>query len=197
MYRCSHSCGNLEARRAWALLACIAMVASSPALADERAGAKKAQLCLLCHKPDNRMAYVPTLEGQTRDYLIAQMKAFKERRRPDTVMQNNVAGLSDRDMADIADYFAGQRPLRPQFTPEPDKIARGKAVAVELGCGECHGAKYSGNKRVPRLAGMEPRYTASQLSLIGSEKRPHPAARLQRLSAASAEDLAQFFASLD
>jgi cytochrome c553 len=53
------------------------MVASSPALADERAGAKKAQLCLLCHKPDNRMAYVPTLEGQTRDYLIAQMKASK------------------------------------------------------------------------------------------------------------------------
>ena len=198
---------RLHCRRAWgachashlrALLTCIALAASSPALADAKAGAKKAELCLLCHKPDNRMAYVPTLEGQTREYLIAQLKSFKERRRPDTVMQNNVAGLSARDMADIADYFAGQPPVRPQFTPEPAKIARGKAAAGARGCGQCHGPAYAGHKEAARLAGMEPRYLATQLALFPAGKRSHPAAaQLQQISTADAEGLAQFFASLD
>ena len=188
------ACG---ARQVRALLTCIALAASSPALADAKAGAKKAELCLLCHKPDNRMAYVPTLQGQTREYLIAQLKSFKERRRPDTAMQNNVAGLSVHDMADIADYFAAQRPVRPHFTPEPEQIARGKEVAGALGCGGCHGAGYAGHKEAARLAGMEPRYLAIQLSLFAAGKRPHPAAtQLQQISPADAEVLAQFFASL-
>src|SRR5687768_10877059 len=81
-------------------------------LASAEAGEKKAQICVLCHKPNNPMAYVPTLEGQTPEYLYAQLKAFKERRRSDSVMQTNAMTLSEKDMRDLAAYFASRRPVR-------------------------------------------------------------------------------------
>jgi cytochrome c553 len=39
-------------------------------LADTKAGEKKAQLCLLCHKPANVMASAPLLEAQPAKYLV-------------------------------------------------------------------------------------------------------------------------------
>jgi hypothetical protein len=54
-----------------ALLAVIAVVLSFPALADSKAGEKKAQLCLLCDKP--RPGYSALLEVQPVKYLVAQV----------------------------------------------------------------------------------------------------------------------------
>ena len=44
------------------LIAC-ALLISTDALADAMAGEKKAQLCLLCHKPGNVMGLAPFLEA--------------------------------------------------------------------------------------------------------------------------------------
>jgi cytochrome c553 len=185
--------GSEVAMKFLLLLALVGYVTTS-AHADARAGEKKAQLCVLCHKPNNTMAYVPTLEGQTREYLYAQLKAFKEKRRSDPAMQMNAATLSEKDMRDIADYFASRKPVRDAFQLDSQKIAKGESKAKELQCGTCHMADFSGNKEAPRLAGLHPKYASSQLVAFKSA-RPHPTVEgLGALSEQDAENLAQYFA---
>ena len=167
---------------------------STSAHADAKAGEKKAQLCVLCHKPNNPMAYAPTLEGQTREYLYAQIKAFKEKRRSDPAMQMNAASLSEKDMRDISDYFASRKPVRDPLPLDAKKIAKGASRAKELQCGTCHRSDFSGNKEVPRLAGLHPKYVVLQLAAFKSS-RPHPPVEgLRALSEEDAENLSHYFA---
>jgi cytochrome c553 len=167
----------------------------SAVCADAKAGEKKAQLCLLCHKPNNQVAYIPTLEGQPRDYLYNQIKAYKEKRRPDPAMQTNVATLSDRDMRDIADYFSTQKPLKESFRLDAERIARGTSKAETLNCAGCHMSDFSGRNEAPRLAGIVPQYLTSQIVAIAAGKRSHPVVEgIKGISVEVAEDLAQFFA---
>jgi cytochrome c553 len=174
------------------------MLAPASTFADAKAGEKKAELCLLCHKPNSREAWIPTLEGQTREYLIAQVKAFKEKRRSNTAMQTNVLTLSDRDIRDIADYFASRKPLRGAYTLDGARVARGKVLTEEAQCGKCHGLDYSGKKEVPRLAGMEPRYSASQLMAFAAGTRSHPAVPVfSSLAQVDAMSIAQYLAALE
>ena len=183
-----------------ALALVVALIGAAPvrAEADARAGEEKAQLCLLCHKPNNPANYVPTLEGQTREYLYNQIKAYRDKRRPDLYMQTNVASLSDEDIRDIAAYFASRPPVRASFALDADAIARGRSVAGRLGCGTCHKPAFSGEGDVPRLAGLEPRYARLQLLDLAAGKRPHPHVNgLSGLSPEDAEGLAQFFAHLE
>jgi cytochrome c553 len=185
----------MRSRVAWLTL--LLGMAPALALADAKAGEKKAQLCRICHRADNPPAYIPTLEGQTREYLFNQIKAYKDNRRPDPTMQTNVASLSVKDIRDIADYFASQTPLRGAFPFDEAKAGRGKARAAALKCAACHREDYSGNKEVPRLAGLEPRYIGPQLVAIAAGNRAHPAFEsVQRLSPGDAEELAQYFATL-
>ena len=51
---------------------------------------------------------VPKLGGQKAEYLVAAMKAYKKGERDFATMRAMVADLSDKDMADIAAYYAAQ-----------------------------------------------------------------------------------------
>ena len=182
------------------VVAVVTLVGVVPArgYADDKAGEAKAQLCLLCHRPDNPTLYVPTLEGQTREYLENQIRAYRDGHRPDLYMQTNAASLTDEDIRDIAGYFASCAPVRGSFRLDADAIARGRAAAARLGCGTCHRPDFSGERDVPRLAGLEPRYGRLQLLNFAAGRRPHPSgAGLGALSPADADDLAQFFAHLE
>jgi len=177
-----------------ALVALIVLVPMA-GLADVKAGAKKAQLCLLCHKLENTrlaLSTIPLLEGQPAAYLYAQTRACKEKRRNEPSMQTNVANLSDRDMRDIAAYLAVQKPLRAAHPVDTDKVAAGKAAAEALKCGECHGA--AGKRDLPRLAGQTAGYTVAQLELFAAAKRPHGSAPLLAVTAQEMESLAHYFA---
>lgn len=82
---------------------------------DAAAGASKAYTCLGCHGVKHYVNtyptyHVPKLAGQHATYLIAAMKAYKAGERKHETMQANVALLSDEDIADIAAFFAGQKP---------------------------------------------------------------------------------------
>lgn len=89
-------------------------VASSAQAADgnARTGEKKVALCAGCHGiPGYRTTFpetynVPKLGGQHAAYVVAALKAYKsgERKHPD--MNSIAASLSDKDMADIAAYYA-------------------------------------------------------------------------------------------
>src|SRR5687768_14958747 len=116
-------------------------------------------------------------------------------------MQTNAANLSDRDMRDIADYFAAQRPLRASYQLDTARVAAGRTRAEELGCGACHLPSFGGRDAIPRLAGQTPGYLASQLQAFSAGRRAHgsgrDAAPPVTLSEEDAESLAHFLASLE
>jgi len=187
-----------------AILVLAVLVLPAESFADAKAGEKKAQLCLLCHKVANTSApwsMMPLLEGQPARYLYLQTKAFKEKRRAEPSMQANAANLSDRDMRDIADYLSAQKPLRGSYQLDPAKVAVGKAKAEDLRCATCHLPTFSGTGEIARLAGQTPAYLGAQLEAFGSGKRPHGigqrSAPAMTLSEQEVEGLAQFLASLE
>jgi len=96
------------------LLVVLALAAaSSDAQADARAGEKKAQLCLLCHRTGTLFgAGIALLEGRPAREIVSAVMDFKAGRRISPAMQPNVERLSARDIADIAEYFAAQAPAR-------------------------------------------------------------------------------------
>ena len=172
--------------------------------ADAKVGEKKAQLCLLCHKVANASApgsAVPLLEAQPANYLYAQTKAYKEKRRAEPAMQANVASISDRDLRDIADWLAAQKPVRAAYQLDPTKVAMGKPRVEQLACATCHLPSFYGTDDVPRLAGQTPGYLKAQLEDFGLGKRRHGtgqrSAPATPLNDQEMEGLAQFLASLD
>jgi cytochrome c553 len=70
--------------------------------------------CAGCHGPTGAgmPAQYPRLAGQFADYLVAQLKAFKEGARandPNAMMRGVAARLSEREIRAVAEYAAGLR----------------------------------------------------------------------------------------
>ncbi len=71
-----------------------------------------AATCANCHGTNGRTAdgsAVPSLAGMPRDYMVAQMQAFKSGARPATVMHQLAKGYTDAQVEQIAGYFAAQK----------------------------------------------------------------------------------------
>lgn len=76
--------------------------------ADIEAGKAKSATCAACHGGQgiSPTPIWPNLAGQKEQYLLAQLKAFKDGTRQNAQMAPMVAGLSDDDMANLAAYYA-------------------------------------------------------------------------------------------
>ena len=77
---------------------------------------KRVSACTACHAPDgsgNALAGFPRLSGQQPDYMIEQLKAYREgMRKTDTevyegMMRQNAANLTDGEIAAVAHYLVG------------------------------------------------------------------------------------------
>jgi cytochrome c553 len=163
--------------------------------ADAKVGEKKAQLCLLCHKPGNAMASAPLLEAQPAKYLVAATAEYKTGKRPDPVMKTNVASLLARDIKDIADYFASRPPIIGAFPTDPAKVAVGAKRVAEVKCASCHGASFAGTDAVPRLAGQTTGYLISQLEAFAAGRRSHPPIEVSFDKLGDIESIAQYFSA--
>jgi sulfide dehydrogenase cytochrome subunit len=68
-----------------------------------------AATCANCHGTEGRTAegsHIPGLAGMPRDYMITQIKAFKDGSRPATVMHQLSKGFTDQQIESVATYFA-------------------------------------------------------------------------------------------
>ena len=68
--------------------------------------------CANCHGTNGKAqegSAVVTLAGLPKDYIIAQMAAFKSGARPATIMHQLAKGYSDAQIEQIAGYFAAQK----------------------------------------------------------------------------------------
>src|SRR5918911_3750502 len=95
--------------------------------ADVEAGRRKAAACVACHGPEGNSSNpaVPTIAGQVATYLHWQLLLYRDKRRVDPQMAPIAAALSESDMADLAAFFAAQRPAPPSRAPADP--ARGDA----------------------------------------------------------------------
>jgi cytochrome c553 len=159
-----------------AALVLLGLLISGDALADAKAGAKKALLCVTCHKLTDAMAFAPLLDAQPSKYLAQTITEYKTGKRgdPTNLMKTNTASLSARDIRDIADYFALRPPVLGAYPTDPAKVASGGRRVAELKCGSCHGPAFAGSDSVPRLAGQLTRYLVRQMEAFAEGRRAHP-----------------------
>jgi cytochrome c553 len=100
-------------RTALLFLALAASAAQAQPTAEQLQVRSLAAVCAQCHGTAGKSVaggVLPSLAGLPADYLDAQMKAFKSGARPATVMHQIAKGYSDAQIAQLATYFAGQKP---------------------------------------------------------------------------------------
>jgi cytochrome c553 len=167
--------------------------------------------CARCHGgdalPPSRL--VPILHGQPPDMLAAALRAYRSGERASGVMQTAAAGLSDRAIARLADFYARlPRPEREPARPgDSAAVARGEAMARDglpangvPSCLGCHGP--DAVQSYPRLAGQPARYLEGQLAAWRAGLNDNtptgmvmaPIAR--RLTPVQSAELAAYFESL-
>ena len=81
---------------------------------DAEVGKKKSGPCAACHGPNGVSVgpEFPNLAGQYEDYLVTALHHYKNGKRKNPIMQGQVANLTEKDMSDLAAYFASQGALR-------------------------------------------------------------------------------------
>ena len=99
----------------WTAPALLLLAASAQAQAQTQSALSVKSLaatCANCHGTDGRTvegSAVPSLAGMPREYMVAQLQAFKAGTRPATVMHQLSKGFSDSQVEQIAGYFAAQK----------------------------------------------------------------------------------------
>ena len=94
-------------RRAAAALVSLASLAAA-AQGPPPAMPREANACVPCHgvRGLSQAPDAPNLAGQPRIYLVAQLRAFRDRSRRHEVMNVMAAGLGDEAIAALAEYYA-------------------------------------------------------------------------------------------
>lgn len=187
-----------------AALLLVTVAASSPAAAtDLEAGRRKAEPCARCHGADGNSTSpdFPSLAGQPTFYIHWQLVLFRDNRRRDPLMSPFAASLSDADVAELAAYFAAQRPKPPPVVRrDAEKIAAGQRVADTHHCASCHAPGFVGRDYIPRLTGLHYEYLLRQLRGFKARTRGEldgtMTTAVQPLTDADVENLAHYLASL-
>jgi len=176
----------------WRLVAVVAGISmSAPTFSGGtvEAGNTKATVCSACHGPNGNSSNPewPNLAGQGERYFAAQLKFFKEGKRANPVMQPMAAPLSDQDMADLAAYYAVQKPTGleadPSYWEAGQKLYRGGDAERNVpACIACHGPVGRGNAPAgyPALRSQHSVYTQKQLNDYAAGARPGANAEIMR-----------------
>jgi cytochrome c553 len=141
----------IEGRRAWLLAA---LLFSAPA------AAQLAERCASCHGPDGTSVTpgIPSIAAQPKVFIENLLILMREGVRGGEAMQQQMKGVSDREIVALAAHFA-KLPLRP--TPgesDPALITQGRLASAKYRCGICHLPDYRGREQIPRLAGQREEY---------------------------------------
>ncbi len=94
--------------RGWFVTALLGALAAAVQAADPQAGRAKAGACTVCHGAlgISMVPNAPNLAGQPEMYLGEQLRNFRSGKRPSEVMAVIAKPLTDRDIDDLAAWFA-------------------------------------------------------------------------------------------
>lgn len=94
---------------------CLPLDVHAQAVGNPVAAKGKISMCIGCHAiPGYKTAFpvvysVPALGGQSDQYIVAALTAYKKGDRHHPSMRAIAASLSEQDMADIAAYYSSQK----------------------------------------------------------------------------------------
>lgn len=179
---------------------------------DVIAGKAKAAACAACHGDAGNatVAMYPKLAGQGAEYIVKQLKEFKDGTRKDPVMSGMAAPLSEQDMVELGAYFAAQKATagngkgseigrKIYFGGKTNHILNQSVTA----CVACHGATGKGMAKAefPALANQSVEYITSQLKKFRSGERVNDRSKMMQniavaLSDEDINEVAQFISSL-
>ena len=96
--------------RASLILICVLSFPAQPFAADIEAGKQRASTCFSCHGPEgiSLNPKYPNLAGQSTEYLVKQLNAFRSGDRNDPVMTPMAAMMSDVEVENVAAFFASR-----------------------------------------------------------------------------------------
>jgi cytochrome c553 len=152
--------------RAFLAAALISAAAAVSAAAQDaaRGAAMAANRCANCHGADGRSQTegIPSLAGQPPLFIVTQMILFREGLRQVPAMLAFAQGLPDRDIEDLAAYYASLPPGPPddRRARDPALFAAGQALIGPRNCAVCHMPTLAGREQVPRIAGQREDFLA-------------------------------------
>jgi len=167
------------------------------------------QVCSNCHGLDGNSVSpnFPNLAAQQKAYLAAQLEGFRKPGRSDPAGFEYMWGLShhltDKQIDELADYFAAQKVISPG-AGKPLQAATGEKIFKDglpaqtiPPCKSCHGEQGEGTEGVaPRIAHQHADYIVKQLDVFQrTNQRPEGAAMkgvAHSLTKANMEDVAQY-----
>jgi cytochrome c553 len=120
---------------------------------DPKAGEPLSAVCGGCHGMQGVSSDLatPSLAGQDEQYLVGAIKEYRTSRRRES-MRTYVQGISDRDIANIAAFYAVQKPKAPE---------KGQTLVQEYvdRCNKCHAAGVDNpSVAIPRIQGQDKDY---------------------------------------
>ena len=172
---------------------------ASVAPGSAEAGQGKSTVCVACHGVNGNSVNPvwPTLAGQHQQYIVKQLKAFKNDERTDPLMTPIAKTLSDADMDDLGAYFSTQAATG--LEAEPSKVNEGQRLYRSgepingiAACAACHGPAGAGNPtaRYPSIRSQHSAYVVAQLKAYrsGTRKTDQPQNQMMRNVAAKLSD---------
>jgi cytochrome subunit of sulfide dehydrogenase len=93
------------------LVLAAALLAAAPAVAQDTQTRNLAASCAICHGTDGRPVTkdVIPLAGLPPEHIATQMRAFRDGKRPATVMHQIAKGYTDPQIDALAAWFAAQK----------------------------------------------------------------------------------------
>lgn len=165
-------------------------------------------LCASCHGEDGNslVPAFPKLAGQQAVYLQRELKDYKSGKRVSEVMVPIVAGLNDEDLANLAAFYASQKPA-PGTVTEPALLPVGKTLYLKgnsksgiPACDSCHEESGAGDGKFPRVAGQNVEYALEQFKLYAAGKRTNGTKVMQTIAERMTEQetraIAEYMASM-
>ena len=132
---------------------------------DAAAGEPASAMCGGCHGAHGVSvdAATPSLAGQDAEYLVKATKAYRTTRK-NWGMQRYVAGLSDKDIDNIAAYYASQSPKPADQVPTSTQELAAK-------CDRCHDQDATETMAAPKMKGQDKDYLVMALRAYRDDKR--------------------------
>lgn len=122
----------------WMLLLIMSVVGHG-VVAETPSATMLANTCAGCHGTFGSSVgpASPTIAGMSRDYFIETMMAYKEAKRPSTIMSRIAKGYTEEEIQLMADYFSKQKFVRFPREYDAKKAKRGKKLHKKY-CNKCH-----------------------------------------------------------
>ncbi len=119
---------------------------------------------------------IPHLAGLRDSYLLKQIMDYKSGHRKMGDMNDAVEDLEDKEIADLAAYYASLSPIKRNGNTTPrnilDLVFKGDPKRMVKACASCHGRLGQGGQYDhPRIAGQETSYFILTMEEMKSGKR--------------------------